>query len=215
MSQVSLGRPEFVPGTPSGHPTAKFLYVIFLYRFFSLHKTRNKDPNEFCDAIATSIAIEKCLKPRCSGLLKIFHRPFFTKGVFSKVFHRPEICTKKSFFSPRGSAGGRHGSNKVRKMRMTWSKLWLLSMPMRLPRHLQPPYIAELEQGERSAEGDLQCTLHFRGPQKIGDQISDIFRNPCFTVFDVQDVRNTISDNFCILLKIFRKFPHCGGPSEA
>ena len=36
MSQVSLGRPEFVPGTPPGHPTAKFLYVIFLYRFFAL-----------------------------------------------------------------------------------------------------------------------------------------------------------------------------------
>ena len=36
MSQVSLGRPEFVPGTPPGHPTAKFLYVIFLYRFFSI-----------------------------------------------------------------------------------------------------------------------------------------------------------------------------------
>ena len=33
MSQVSLGRPEFVLGTPPGHPTAKFLYVIFLYRF--------------------------------------------------------------------------------------------------------------------------------------------------------------------------------------
>ena len=37
MSHVSLGRPEFVPGTPPGHPTAKFLYVIFLCRFFSLH----------------------------------------------------------------------------------------------------------------------------------------------------------------------------------
>ena len=36
MSQVSLGFPEFVPGTPPGHPTAKFLYVISLYRFFSL-----------------------------------------------------------------------------------------------------------------------------------------------------------------------------------
>ena len=36
MSHVSLGRPEFVPGTPPGHPTAKFLYVIFLYRFASL-----------------------------------------------------------------------------------------------------------------------------------------------------------------------------------
>ena len=36
MSQVSLGRPEFVPGTPPGHPTAKFLYVIFLYRSLSL-----------------------------------------------------------------------------------------------------------------------------------------------------------------------------------
>ena len=34
MSQVSPGRPEFVPGTPPGHPTAKFLYVISLYRFF-------------------------------------------------------------------------------------------------------------------------------------------------------------------------------------
>ena len=34
MSQVSLGRPEFVPGTPPGHPTAKFLYLIFLYQFF-------------------------------------------------------------------------------------------------------------------------------------------------------------------------------------
>ena len=29
-----LGRPEFVPGTPPGHLTTKFLYVIFLYRFF-------------------------------------------------------------------------------------------------------------------------------------------------------------------------------------
>ena len=37
MSQVSLGRPEFVPWTPLGHPTAKFLYVIFLCRFFCLH----------------------------------------------------------------------------------------------------------------------------------------------------------------------------------
>ena len=26
--------PEFVPGMPPGHPTAKFLHVIFLYRFF-------------------------------------------------------------------------------------------------------------------------------------------------------------------------------------
>ena len=26
MSQVFLGRPEFVPGTPPGHPTAKFLH---------------------------------------------------------------------------------------------------------------------------------------------------------------------------------------------
>ena len=34
MSHVSLGRPEFVPGMPPGHPTGKFLYVIFLYRFF-------------------------------------------------------------------------------------------------------------------------------------------------------------------------------------
>ena len=36
MSQVSLGRLEFVPGTPPGHPTAKFLYVIFLSRCFFL-----------------------------------------------------------------------------------------------------------------------------------------------------------------------------------
>ena len=36
MSQVSLGRPEFVPGTPPGHPTAKFLYFDFsLSVFFS------------------------------------------------------------------------------------------------------------------------------------------------------------------------------------
>ena len=40
MSHVYLGRPEFVPGTPPGHPTAKFLYVIFLYRFFPLRKKR-------------------------------------------------------------------------------------------------------------------------------------------------------------------------------
>ena len=45
MSQVSMGRPEFVPGTPPGHPTAKFLYVIFLYRFFSLHsKWKHVEP---------------------------------------------------------------------------------------------------------------------------------------------------------------------------
>ena len=46
MSQVSLGRPEFVPGTPPGHPTAKFLYVIFLYRFFlSLIEDAEKEPH--------------------------------------------------------------------------------------------------------------------------------------------------------------------------
>ena len=33
MSQVSLGGPEFVSGTPPGHPTAKFLYVIFFFGF--------------------------------------------------------------------------------------------------------------------------------------------------------------------------------------
>ena len=143
--------------------------------------------------------------------------------------------------------------------------------------------------------GGLQCTLHFRGPQKFGGEMSDIFCTPsqrarrgilmprgkscretifarqlprncphhggnlergknvlycggeaiweafyetiwareiesqklprdsgesifaarhqdvsqgplgCFTVFDVQDVRNTISDNFRILPKCFRK----------
>ena len=42
---------------------------------------------------------------------------------------------------------------------------------------------------------------------------SDIFRTPCFIVFDVQDVRHRISDNFRILPKIFRKFPRCGGSS--
>ena len=42
MSQVCLGRPEFVPGTPPGHLTAKFLCVIFLYRFFSLHISGTK-----------------------------------------------------------------------------------------------------------------------------------------------------------------------------
>ena len=57
MSQVSLGRPEFVPGTPPGHPTAKFLYVTFLYRFFSF-------PNYFqiifgnsCSAITEPICL--------------------------------------------------------------------------------------------------------------------------------------------------------------
>ena len=34
---------------------------------------------------------------------------------------------------------------------------------------------AEVEPGECSAEGG-QCTLHYRGSQKIGGQISDIFR---------------------------------------
>ena len=34
-SRVSLGRPEFVPGALPGHSDTKFLYVIFLYRFFS------------------------------------------------------------------------------------------------------------------------------------------------------------------------------------
>ena len=36
MSQVSLGRPAFVPGTPPGHPTAKFPLCDFsLSVFFS------------------------------------------------------------------------------------------------------------------------------------------------------------------------------------
>ena len=33
-SWVSLGRPEFIPGTLPGIPATKFLYVIFLYRHF-------------------------------------------------------------------------------------------------------------------------------------------------------------------------------------
>ena len=45
MSQVSLGRPEFVPGTPLGHPTSKFLYVIFLYRFFLSLKGPSRTKN--------------------------------------------------------------------------------------------------------------------------------------------------------------------------
>ena len=49
INQASLGRPEFVPGTPPGHPTAKFLYVIFLYRFFflSIKKSPNTDFDTF------------------------------------------------------------------------------------------------------------------------------------------------------------------------
>ena len=74
--------------------------------------------------------------------------------------------------------------------------------------------ISELERRECSAEGGLQCTLHLRGPQKIGGQISDIFRTPYFTVFDVQDVRNIVYDNFCVLQNFFRKFPHCEGCFE-
>ena len=61
MSQVSLGRPEFVPGTPPGHPTAKFLYVIFLYRFFlSLLSHPVKIVldliDNYCDSISTFAA---------------------------------------------------------------------------------------------------------------------------------------------------------------
>ena len=36
MSQVSLGRPEFVPGTPPGHPTAKIPLCDFSLSVFSL-----------------------------------------------------------------------------------------------------------------------------------------------------------------------------------
>ena len=56
------------------------------------------------------------------------------------------------------------------------------------------------------------------GPQGSAENWRPNFRHfphPLFTVFDVQDVRNTVSDNFRILPKNFRKFPHCGGPSEA
>ena len=35
MSQVSLGRPEFAPGTPPGHPDRQIPLCDFLYRFFS------------------------------------------------------------------------------------------------------------------------------------------------------------------------------------
>ena len=34
MSQVSLGRPKFVPGTPPGHPDRQIPLCDFLYRFF-------------------------------------------------------------------------------------------------------------------------------------------------------------------------------------
>ena len=66
MSQVSLGRPEFVPGTPPGYPTAKFLYVIFLYRFFfSLHTEDlcKKDPCNF----NTKIFVSKVGNPSVNG----------------------------------------------------------------------------------------------------------------------------------------------------
>ena len=36
MSQVSLGRPEFVPGTPPGHPTRQIPLCDFSLSVFSL-----------------------------------------------------------------------------------------------------------------------------------------------------------------------------------
>ena len=43
----------------------------------------------------------------------MFHRPTFSPNF--KSFSPPKICTKKSFFSPRGSAGGGHAKKKERK----------------------------------------------------------------------------------------------------
>ena len=37
MSQVSLGRPEFVPGTPPGHPDRQIPLCDFSLSVFSLH----------------------------------------------------------------------------------------------------------------------------------------------------------------------------------
>ena len=37
MSQVSLGRPEFVPGTPPGHPDGQIPSFDFSLSVFSLH----------------------------------------------------------------------------------------------------------------------------------------------------------------------------------
>ena len=59
-------------------------------------------------------------------------------------------------------------------------------------------------------EGGLQCTL--QGSAENWQPISDIFRTPCFTVFDVQNARNTISDNFRILPKTFPEISALQGP---
>ena len=55
--------------------------------------------------------------------------------------------------------------------------------------------IAELERGECSAEGGLQCTLPCTSGVRTSvvaklPTFSDVFCTPCFTVFDVQDVRD-------------------------
>ena len=82
MSQVSLGRPEFVPVTPPGHPTAKFLYVIFLYRFFSLHKKGT--PKNFCDKdlaeLSGELSVAICLKTLVllGSALELFRKFFGT-----------------------------------------------------------------------------------------------------------------------------------------
>ena len=43
MSQVSLGRPEFVPGTPPGHPDRQIPLRDFSLSVFSLSKEGNVD----------------------------------------------------------------------------------------------------------------------------------------------------------------------------
>ena len=94
MSHVSLGRPKFVPGTHPGHPTAKFLYVIFLCRFFSLHNQKSfRDPNpywswrKYCNTPPTCTAVR-------SPFVSLYLPGFWAlkKG---KSNSTPPICTAR------------------------------------------------------------------------------------------------------------------------
>ena len=90
------------------------------------------------------------------------------KGVFSQGFFAEIACNV--IFPLLGCAQRLHESSAKRCLVQNFG--WCDSGP-RGAKILT----AELERGECSAEGGLQCTLHFRGPQKIGGQISDIFRH--------------------------------------
>ena len=83
MSHVSLGRPEFVPGTPPGHPDRQIPLCDFSLSVFSLHKL---DPSPgLCPQQDNRISIDLFYAGNCLNTISAISPKFETRPLSPSV----------------------------------------------------------------------------------------------------------------------------------